>query len=89
MRPFADAPVPEEDAATGLLIDLKGLKCPLPALRTAKAVAGLPIGGRLTVEATDPMAGIDIPHVCSENGHRLVARETEGRVLRFTIERGR
>jgi TusA-related sulfurtransferase len=33
------------------------------------------------------MAAIDFPHFCSEAGHRLVATETDGSILRFLIER--
>ena len=69
-----------------LMLDLKGLNCPLPVLRTAKAMAGLAAGARVIVEATDPMAAIDIPHFCRQKGHTLVSVE-RGEVLRFTIEK--
>ncbi|WP_370676408.1 sulfurtransferase TusA family protein [Pleomorphomonas sp. PLEO] len=71
-----------------LYLDLKGLNCPLPALRTAKALRALASGSLVIVEATDPMAAIDIPHVCREQGHQLVATEKDGPILRFTIARG-
>jgi tRNA 2-thiouridine synthesizing protein A len=45
-------------------------------------------GGRLVVEATDPMAAIDIPHLCREDGHDLAATDRDGRILRFTIVKG-
>lgn len=70
------------------LLDLKGLNCPLPVLRTARAIAGLKPGDMLTVEATDPLAGVDIPHFCRQKGHDLVSRSTDGAVLRFTIRKG-
>jgi tRNA 2-thiouridine synthesizing protein A len=69
-------------------LDLKGLACPLPALKTRRALARLVPGDRLVVEATDPMAAVDIPHLCAQDGHRLVTSERDGRVLRFTIEKG-
>ncbi|SCM78069.1 putative Sulfurtransferase TusA-like protein [uncultured Pleomorphomonas sp.] len=69
-------------------LDLKGLNCPLPVLRTGKALRALEPGDLLVVEATDPMAAIDIPHYCREQGHRLVGEEKDGAVLRFTIARG-
>ncbi len=56
-------------------LDLKGLKCPLPVLKTRKAMTRLADGDRLTVLTTDPMAEIDIPHFCRENGHTLLAAE--------------
>lgn len=74
------------DAA--LRLDLRGLKCPYPVLKARKALARLRPGARLVVEATDPMAAIDLPHFCSEAGHRLVERSCEEGILRFVIERG-
>ena len=53
------------------LLDLKGLKCPLPVLKARKAMSRIPSGDRLVVLTTDPMAEIDIPHFCRENGHTL------------------
>ena len=71
---------------TGVLeLDLRGLKCPLPALRTRKALrASLP-GQVLVVIATDPMAAIDIPNVVREEGADLDAAERDGDTLRFRI----
>ena len=69
-------------------LDLRGLNCPLPALKAGKALLALTPGDLLVVEATDPMAAIDIPHLCRQKGHRLVDQTTEGAVLRFTIARG-
>lgn len=54
------------------LLDLMGLKCPLPVLKTKKALSKLVPGDELTVLTTDPMAEIDIPHFCQEHGHVLV-----------------
>jgi tRNA 2-thiouridine synthesizing protein A len=68
-------------------LDLKGLKCPLPALKTEKTLAALQPGDRLTVECTDPMAVIDIPHLLQKTGDRLVMSEHgEGRLV-FCIEK--
>ncbi len=69
-------------------LDLVGLKCPHPVLRTAKALAAMDPGARLLVRASDPMAAIDIPHLCNTAGHRLLASERGERVLSFLIERG-
>jgi tRNA 2-thiouridine synthesizing protein A len=71
-----------------LVLDLKGLKCPLPVLKSRKAMASLSTGALLRVLTTDPLAGIDIPHFCNEDGHALIAQERgdEGHV--FLIRRG-
>ena len=68
-------------------LDLSGLKCPLPVLRTRKALRALPAGARLRVTCTDPMAAIDIPNLVRETGDRLDAAERDGGTLRFTIRR--
>ena len=53
------------------LLDLAGLKCPLPALKTRKALKGLAPGERLAVICTDPLAAIDIPHLVQQTGDRV------------------
>ena len=53
-------------------IDARGLKCPLPVLKLEKRLQALPAGAELTVLATDPMAKIDIPLYCRQNGHACV-----------------
>lgn len=68
-------------------LDLMGLKCPLPALRTRKALASLPAGGRLVVTCTDPMAVIDIPHAAHETGAVLESRKVEAGRLTFTLHK--
>ena len=69
-------------------LDLRGLACPLPVLKARKALLGLAPGKRLLVEASDPLAAIDIPHFCNEAGHRLIATEKRGDTWVFLIERG-
>ncbi len=68
-------------------LDLAGLKCPLPALKTRKALGAIGPGDRLEVHCTDPLAAIDIPNLVNETGDRLesTARE-DGRIV-FLIER--
>ena len=54
------------------VIDLRGLKCPLPALMTRRRLEGMAPGTELTVWTTDPLAAVDIPHMCHGEGHALV-----------------
>ncbi|WP_248305171.1 sulfurtransferase TusA family protein [Devosia sp. 1566] len=68
------------------LIDARGLKCPLPVLQTEKRLAQLPAGARLVVLATDPMARIDIPLYCRQNGHDCAVTDA-GDHLRFELVR--
>lgn len=68
-------------------LDLTGLKCPLPALRTAKALKALSPGQRLEVHCTDPLAVIDIPSLVLATGDKVeILERTEGRVV-FVIEK--
>jgi tRNA 2-thiouridine synthesizing protein A len=68
--------------------DLKGLNCPLPVLKAKKRLAAMPAGGRLWLETTDPLAVIDIPAFCSDDGHRLVEMLALDGFHRFLVERG-
>jgi tRNA 2-thiouridine synthesizing protein A len=52
-------------------LDLRGLKCPLPALLAKKALARLSPGATLAVLADDPMSVVDIPHMCHGEGHAV------------------
>lgn len=70
-----------------ITLDLAGLKCPLPAMRTKKALARLNPGDRLEVLCTDPMAAIDIPHLVNTSGDRLVASSCHDNNLVFLIEK--
>ena len=72
---------------TDTSLDLRGLKCPLPALKTRKALARLSVDDILIVECTDPLAEIDIPHVVAETGHRLESATRSGDVLVFRIRK--
>ena len=70
------------------IYDLKGLSCPLPVLKARKRLAGMAPGARLWLETTDPLAVIDVPAFCVENGHRLVESDTVEGGHRFLVERG-
>ncbi|MCD2175679.1 sulfurtransferase TusA family protein [Rhizobium sp. C4] len=71
-----------------LTLDLRGLKCPLPALRARKALIPLGSGALVEIETTDPLAGLDIPHMCNEDGHTLVSSERTETGHRFRVRRG-
>jgi tRNA 2-thiouridine synthesizing protein A len=68
-------------------LDLRGLKCPLPALRTRKALAGSAAGDVLTIACTDPLAAIDIPAILCETGDVLEKTHQEARVITFRIRK--
>ena len=68
-------------------LNLRGLKCPLPALRTRKALSGLAAGDLLVVESTDPLAAIDIPNLLNQTGDTLEKTIREKKVLTFHIRK--
>ena len=69
-------------------LDLRGLKCPLPALMTRKKLATLKAGETLNVLADDPLSAVDIPHMCNREGHDLVESAPAFDHHRFLIRRG-
>lgn len=78
--------MPSEAAET--VLDLVGLLCPLPVLKSRRALAAMAAGTRLRVISSDPMSAIDVPHMCRQDGHRLVDQTRDGNRLTFLIERG-
>jgi tRNA 2-thiouridine synthesizing protein A len=68
-------------------LDLTGLKCPLPALKTRKALKAVKPGDRLEVYCTDPLSVIDIPNLIRETGDKVeITERTESRIV-FLIEK--
>jgi tRNA 2-thiouridine synthesizing protein A len=65
-------------------LDLTGLKCPLPALKTRKALRP---GDFLEVQCTDPLSVIDIPNLIRETGDRVEIAERDERRIVFLIEK--
>jgi tRNA 2-thiouridine synthesizing protein A len=67
------------------ILDLRGLRCPQPVLRAKKALRGIPAGGTLVLECTDPLTVIDVPHFCNQTGHALSRHEKKGDLYIFAI----
>ena len=68
-------------------LDLTGFKCPLPALKTRKALRSVPPGDFLEVHCTDPLSVIDIPNLIRETGDKVeIAERSESRIV-FVIEK--
>jgi len=79
-----------EDDGAGeerIRLDLRGLTCPLPVLKTRKALLRLSPGAVIEVTASDPLAAIDLPHFCREAGHDLLRQDRTGADLHFVIRR--
>jgi tRNA 2-thiouridine synthesizing protein A len=68
-------------------MNLRGLKCPLPALRVRKMLSSLKSGDMVIAECTDPLTTIDIPNLLRQTGDTLEEKsELEG-VLTFRIRK--
>jgi tRNA 2-thiouridine synthesizing protein A len=68
-------------------LDLRGLKCPLPALLARRALMRAEAGTTLGVLADDPLAAIDIPHMCRQEGYEVLDFEKHAAHTRFVVRR--
>nr|MBL8410966.1 sulfurtransferase TusA family protein [Dechloromonas sp.] len=68
-------------------LDVKGLNCPLPILRTKKALAEMESGQILRVLATDSGSLKDFPAFAKQTGNELVEQREENRVFEFYLKR--
>jgi tRNA 2-thiouridine synthesizing protein A len=68
-------------------VNMRGLKCPLPALKTRKLLSRMTAGETLTIECTDPLVTIDIPNLIRETGDIIEASGKKGRVVTFRIRK--
>jgi tRNA 2-thiouridine synthesizing protein A len=68
-------------------LDLRGLKCPLPVLKTRKFLAAMAPGERVKVSCTDPMSFVDLPHLLRETGDVLEEQTRADGVAVFVIRR--
>ena len=66
-------------------LDTRGLRCPLPVLKTRRTLSKMAPGDILTVQATDPASVIDFKHFCNTSGHELVEHREEDGVFTYVI----
>lgn len=69
------------------ILDAKGVSCPLPILKSKKALLDVAPGETLEVLATDPGSVADFAAFCRMTGHELLESESDGVVFRFLIRR--
>ena len=68
-------------------VNMRGLKCPLPTLKTRKLLSKMARGELLVIECTDPLTAIDIPNLIRETGDKIDGTAKKGRVLTFRIRK--
>jgi tRNA 2-thiouridine synthesizing protein A len=68
-------------------MDLRGLKCPLPALLIRRHLTHAAVGTVVTVITDDPMAPVDVPHMCHGEGFEVLKLERRGDEARMVLRR--
>jgi tRNA 2-thiouridine synthesizing protein A len=68
-------------------LDLKGLSCPMPIVKTAQAIKELMSGELIEAYATDPGSVPDFAAWCKATGNELVEQSAEAGVFRFLIRK--
>jgi len=68
-------------------LDAKGLKCPMPVVKTSKEVKNISVGGVLEILATDPGSMADITAWTKSTGNELLKAEKDGDVFKFYVRR--
>ena len=68
-------------------LDAKGLKCPMPVVKTSKEIKNIEVGGVLEVLATDPGSMADITAWTKSTGNELLQADKEEGVFKFYIRR--
>lgn len=68
-------------------LDVKGLNCPLPILRTKKTLAEMTSGQVLKVMATDPGSVKDFQAFARQTGNELLSHEEKDKVFEYLIKR--
>ncbi|MFV8834990.1 sulfurtransferase TusA family protein [Aquisalimonas sp.] len=71
--------------AEPVIVDARGLLCPMPVIRVQDAIAGMSPGAEVHLLATDPGVQADVPAWCRVHGHRVEAVLEEGDTLRVCI----
>ncbi|MCF6093588.1 sulfurtransferase TusA family protein [Microaerobacter geothermalis] len=70
-----------------VIVDAKGLSCPMPILKTKKAIDNAESDQVIEVHATDKGAINDLKAWANSTGHELLDHKEEGGVLKFWIRK--
>lgn len=68
-------------------LDTSGMNCPLPILKTKKAIKGLTAGETLKVLSTDPGSVKDFEAFCRSTGNELMESAEDGGTFSFLIKK--
>ena len=81
--------VPDPSVAVDLLVDCRGLFCPMPIVRTREAIRDLAIGQTLEMLSDDPASDADMRSWARRTGHDLLGVSKHGPVYRFLVRKTR
>ncbi|PAC67355.1 hypothetical protein CGS27_27955 [Enterobacter cloacae] len=70
------------------ILDVTGLACPMPIIRTKKKMNDLAEGQVLEIHATDKGDKADLAAWAKSSGHELITQTDEGHVLKFWVRKG-
>lgn len=68
-------------------LDLKGLLCPIPVVKIARAIKDVEVGQTIEAVATDPGVLADIPAWCRSTGNELVGMDRENKTIKFLVRK--
>ncbi len=75
------------DLKTDQLLDCSGLLCPMPVVRTSRAIKTIEVGQVLEMVATDPGAPLDMEAWARQTGHPLLKQSAGDGEYRFWFRR--
>jgi tRNA 2-thiouridine synthesizing protein A len=77
----------DENVKPTMVLDLKGLLCPMPVVKIAGAIKKVDVGAIIEATATDPGVMADIPAWTKSTGNEMIKMEKEGKVITFWVKR--
>ena len=78
-----------KDITPDQTLDVRGISCPMPTLKTAKAMKGMEPGQILEVLGTDPGTKKDMPKLAKKSGHEWLGfLDNEEGFYRFYLKKG-
>tara|TARA_B100001013_G_C24601655_1_gene439165 strand:+ start:1006 stop:1245 length:240 start_codon:yes stop_codon:yes gene_type:complete len=69
-------------------LDVKGLFCPIPVIKTKQIINTVDSGNIIEILATDPAAKEDIPSWAKREGHEMLKIEEENEIIKFYLRKG-
>ena len=70
-----------------VFLDMRGLECPLPLIKTRQALMVVDPGATICILATDPTSKRDFEAFCETTGHKLLTNEKRDDVFVYVIEK--